>query len=75
MNANSLMKQFKEFYGITIHNYIVLCKMKHSFNAIKTKGFSVKEAAEEVGYIHQGHFIKTFKSYYGITPGELKKRT
>ncbi len=73
MNANRLMSGFKTLFGMTVHNYIVICRMKHALKALETTGMTVSEAAMEAGYTHQGHFIETFKTYYGITPGQFRK--
>jgi two-component system response regulator YesN len=35
-------------------------------------GASVVEAAEQSGFRDSGGFIRTFKRYRGITPGQLK---
>ena len=33
----------------------------------------IKEISEQVGYPNANYFIKVFKEYKGITPGEFKK--
>jgi AraC-like DNA-binding protein len=35
---------------------------------------SVTDAAIELGYDNISHFIALFKSYYGLTPGQYKKK-
>jgi two-component system response regulator YesN len=32
----------------------------------------LKEVGEMVGYLDQAHFYKTFKKYFGKTPGEIR---
>ena len=37
------------------------------------QGSSVTETAEKVGFRESGTFIRVFKKYMGVTPGQLKK--
>jgi AraC-like DNA-binding protein len=74
LNANKLMQEYRREFGTTIHNHMVSLKMANALNSIGVKGLTVGKAAEEAGYAHVGHFIKTFRHYYGFTPGEMKKR-
>ena len=36
-------------------------------------GSSIINASLETGYSSEAHFIKAFHSYYGVTPGALRK--
>lgn len=72
MSANKLMSCYHKLFGMTIKSHIIYCRMKQALHLIKDQGKNVAEVSTTIGYSHQGHFIKTFNKYFGITPGKLK---
>lgn len=73
INECYLKKDFKIYYGITIHEMLQKQRLKAAMQLLK-KDFSVKEAALKVGYKHTGHFSKIFSNHFGITPSYYKKQ-
>ncbi|QDF28009.1 helix-turn-helix domain-containing protein [Halarcobacter anaerophilus] len=73
INECYLKKDFKAYYGITIHEMLQKQRLKAAMQLLK-KDFSVKEAALKVGYKHTGHFSKIFSNRFGITPSHYKKQ-
>ena len=51
--------------------YINLKRIAYAEELLK-EGASVVEAAEQSGFRDSGGFIRTFKRYRGITPGQIK---
>ncbi len=61
--------------GMTFKEYLLQLRMEAAKRILVDDGFSIAETAEKVGYFNTSHFIKCFKLYTGLTPGEWKKNT
>jgi len=72
LNEFKLKKHFKEFFGITIHSFIINLRMEEAERLI-FNNYPVNEMALRTGYRSVSHFIATFKSYYGQTPMQAIK--
>lgn len=62
---------YKKQTGRSLLEYINRKRITFAEELLK-EGFSVVEAAERSGFRDSGGFIRTFKRYRGITPGQLK---
>lgn len=67
-----LSKAFKKQTGIGLLEYIHKIRIDKSKKLLK-QNYSVKEVSEMVGYISDISYIKVFKKYEGITPGQFKE--
>ncbi len=72
INRQKLKQGFKKVYAMTINNYLRAERMEMA-SILLMNGKSVREAANEVGYINQSHFAKRFKEKYGILPRDYLK--
>ncbi|XOB62739.1 helix-turn-helix domain-containing protein [Campylobacterota bacterium DY0563] len=73
VNECYLKKDFKYYYGMTIHEMLQKHRLEMSKKFLKDN-YSVKEVAQKVGYKHIGNFSKLFFKFYGITPTNYKKK-
>lgn len=64
---------FRKELGITPTRYIHYCRVYKAYSLIFDNGFSVKEAAEAVGFYDQFYFSRIFKRVTGRSPSELRK--
>lgn len=69
-----LSKLFKEEYGITLTNYLIIRKIAEAKKYLYM-GASVKEACALSGFHNYSNFIRTFKNFEGYSPGALEKLT
>jgi two-component system, response regulator YesN len=67
-----LSKAFKAETGKGFSEYLTALRMERAKELILDYKIPLKEVGELVGYIDQAHFYKTFKKYYGKTPGEIR---
>ncbi len=67
-----LSKTFKAETGKGFWEYLTELKMERAKQLILDYKVPIKEVGELVGYVDQAHFYKTFKKYFGKTPGEMK---
>jgi len=58
--------------GITPQKYFAVRRFNKSLELVRSSEESLTSIAFECGYYDQAHFIKEFKSYTGLTPGEVK---
>jgi AraC-like DNA-binding protein len=63
---------FKKELGITPTEYLHRRRIYTAYNLIVLQNYSVKEAAEEVGFCDQFYFSRIFKRITGKTPSSLK---
>lgn len=58
---------------MTFKEYLLHLRMSAAQDFLREEGLSIAETAGRVGYFNISHFIKCFKAYTGMTPGECKK--
>nr|WP_299381906.1 helix-turn-helix transcriptional regulator [Allomuricauda sp.] len=68
-----LARAFKEKKGRTIGEYQLEIKMNRALQLLLRQNKSVGEVAFETGFYDDSHFIRSFKSYYGLPPSKFKK--
>ncbi len=67
-----LSKSFKAATGKGFTEYLTILRMERARELILDYKIPLKEVGEIVGYMDQAHFYKTFKKFYGKTPGEVR---
>lgn len=58
---------------MTFKEYLLHLRMSAAQDFLREEGLSIAETAGRVGYFNISHFIKCFKAYTGMPPGEWKK--
>jgi len=67
-----IQKLFSNWVGITPQKYFAVRRFNKSLEMVRSSEESLTSIAFECGYYDQAHFIREFKSYTGLTPGEVK---
>lgn len=67
-----LSKAFKATTGEGFAEHVTALKMKRAYELITVYHAPIKDVGVMVGYYDLAHFYKTFKKYYGKTPGEIR---
>nr|WP_202819715.1 AraC family transcriptional regulator [Thaumasiovibrio subtropicus] len=62
-----LIKSFKQLFGVTPHQYLLLTKVNHA-KRLLSQGQSCLDTALACGFYDQSHFNRNFKKAFGITP-------
>ncbi len=68
-----MSKLFKEQTGVSIPDHINDIRIRRAKELLKEPGLGIGQIAERVGYNNSNAFIRTFKKYEGITPGQFKE--
>lgn len=74
MYQSSLSSYFKEKTDQTILNYVTRIKMKKATELLESTSKNLNEIALVVGYNNTNSFIRRFKQWHNITPGEYRKQ-
>lgn len=59
---------------MTPANYLTLLRMNAALQLLTDKQQRIKNIAYELGFTDDAHFCRSFKKYYGISPGEYQKK-
>ncbi|WP_405247473.1 helix-turn-helix domain-containing protein [Cellulophaga sp. Asnod2-G02] len=73
VNQFKLKKHFKIIFGKPIFSYLTNLRMEKAKSLIEDEGFTIAEAADEIGYKNPQHFTVAFKKVYNFLPSSLKK--
>ncbi|RKN71209.1 TIM-barrel domain-containing protein [Paenibacillus ginsengarvi] len=71
VNASHLSRLFKQETGKSFSDYMMEQKMIYA-KRLMQNGSKVADAGLAAGFKDTGYFIRVFRNYWGITPGELK---
>lgn len=74
MHERTFQRLFKKYVGITASQYRRICQFQSSFTHLKEGNFdSLTDVAFTQGFADQSHFIRSFKDFLDLTPGEYIK--
>lgn len=71
VNSSHLSRLFKQETGTSFSDYVMEKKMNYAKQLLQG-GCKVADAAVSTGFRDTGYFIRVFRKYWGVTPGELK---
>lgn len=74
INKYYLTKIFKETYGTTINNYIIVKRITRSKQLLRFTDKTLEEIAIEVGMNGGNYFSRMFKKVEGISPRQYRKQ-
>ena len=75
MNYQYISKLFIAKTGTYFVNYLNVFRLEKSRELLDTTDLLVEEIAHRVGFTSGNSYIRTFKKYYRITPGQYKKNS
>lgn len=67
-----LSRFFKEQTGYNFNDYLNRFRIEKAKALLREKNASIAEIAEKIGYNSPGTFIRIFKKYESVTPGQYK---
>ncbi|NQX46875.1 helix-turn-helix domain-containing protein [Paenibacillus tritici] len=66
-------KYFKEQTGTNVIDYINQYRITEAKRLLQQDELNVQEVSERVGFLNSNSFIRVFKKYEGITPGQYRQ--
>ena len=67
-----LSRAFKAAKGEGFSEYVTALRMRRAYTLITEYKAPIKDVGAMVGYVDQAHFYKSFKRFFGRTPGEVR---
>lgn len=68
ISPNYFGTQFKQYMGITPHQYVIQQRILTAKQLIISRKGTISEIANSVGFADQSHFTRHFKRLMGVTP-------
>ena len=68
-----LALMFKQCFKMSFKQYVVLMRLEHA-RTLLSSGKAIADMATESGFSSLNHFIYSFRTTYGITPLQLRKK-
>ncbi len=72
MPSRTLQRRLKAF-GTSFNELLGEIRFKLAKTKLKSKAWSIRDTSLELGYSDDAHFIRAFKRWSGMTPGEFRK--
>lgn len=72
LNSSYFSRLFRKETGETFIEYVTKTKMERAKELLDQTDYTVNKICEMLGYDNQSYFIKTFKTYTGLTPIEYR---
>lgn len=73
MNKFHLINEFKNAYGVTPIEYLILKRIDITKNYLITTNHSMEEISSMVGFNSQSYFNQVFRKKVGCTPSQYRK--
>ncbi|NBA85045.1 helix-turn-helix domain-containing protein [Emticicia sp. CRIBPO] len=70
-SLSAFKRDFQKEFGVSPGIWIKNKRLEHAAFLLKTRDANVMEVSEATGYSSVSHFIKAFKSHFGVTPNKL----
>ncbi|MEF3308161.1 glycoside hydrolase family 31 protein [Paenibacillus sp. GYB004] len=71
LSSSYLSRKFKHVIGLAFSDYVLEKKMKLA-KELLLAGSTVAATAERTGFKDTSYFIRVFRKYWGVTPGEMR---
>lgn len=71
-NYNTLRAKFWRETGYSMQEYLIRVKLEKAKELLCDQNCMVKQVALRLKYNDEAAFVRQFKKYYGITPGEYQ---
>lgn len=73
ISRSKLIREFKKYYDITPHAYLMNRKISFSKMLLQNTNHSIKSIANHLGFADEHYFSNVFKNKTGMTPSEYRK--
>jgi AraC family transcriptional regulator len=67
------LRLFARVLGVTPHQYLVRCRLRHAARLLADPARSVTDVAFDVGFADLSNFVRTFRRAAGVSPRVFRK--
>lgn len=71
ISETKLKNDFKSVYGMPIYQYFQKARMNAAKEVLQTGKYSIKQVAQEMGYINLSNFSIAFRKEFGMLPSQI----
>lgn len=75
LTPNYFCSKFHKEIGQSFKQYLRGLQLNHAATLLRVSDLSVSNICEESGINSLAHFLKDFKTFYGMTPSQYRKQT
>ncbi|GGG13619.1 AraC family transcriptional regulator [Paenibacillus albidus] len=68
LNEFKLKKGFKQLFGLSVHAYIIECRLEAAYHLLETTRMNITTAASMCGFNNPSYFAEKFRQKYGAAP-------
>ncbi|MGN0970968.1 MAG: helix-turn-helix transcriptional regulator, partial [Aristaeellaceae bacterium] len=72
LSLSNLSRFFKQETGCTFSQYVTLMRFDKAKRLLAETDIPIKDIVTQVGYIDTASFVRKFKAYEGLTPGQWR---
>lgn len=73
-NPSYFSRRFKEYYGITITDFLAKSRLEKAMGMLTDTGLSTEQIGLDCGFGSKNAFYRQFKDHTGMTPGQYRKQ-
>jgi len=73
-NPSYFSRRFKEYYGITVTEFLARSRLDKAKHLLQTTGLSVDEIAQACGFSGKNTFYRLFREELGMTPRDYRRQ-
>ena len=73
LSVTHFVRAFRYEKGLAPHKYLVRRRMERAISLLRSPYVPVAEVADEAGFSTPAHFVATFRSAMGVTPGAFRE--
>lgn len=70
-----LLRQFRNFYGITPYKYLMITRLESAKNQLINSGKTISQISAETGFEYLSSFTEAFTKKYKISPSAFRKKS
>lgn len=74
ISKSKIIKEFKDVFGVTPHNYLLTQKITIAKNMLIRTDFTIAEISEKLALNDAHYFSRLFLKKAGITPSDFRKK-
>jgi AraC family transcriptional regulator len=73
LSVTHFVRAFRHEKGVAPHKYLVRRRMERAISLLRSPHVPVAEVADKAGFSTSAHFVATFRSTMGVTPGAVRE--
>lgn len=74
MSQSLFYLRFRNATGMSPNQYLTVLRLGQACAMLRETGMTIAEIAIQCGFCDSNHFIKTFRMYHGVTPGDFRRQ-